>query len=355
MSRSISCLVASIFTIFLTTHAFGQIDYEEIPDPPVNRNEIIVHRYETSWGTRDDPVHIKMGPGGPFKTKEAAEDSLKRKFAETKGNGSLSVTHGLITRRPYVKSASGDESEPVDSAESDMSRSRSPTSRPDLKIVDPGPSSSSKKQIDPKNLIGEKFAGTVGKTEVLFDFRSDRLVTISTSIVTANPTTISITKRSLDASWMVDKDGQLLISAFNADFVGTVNGNTIAGIRTTKDKTDKRAWSLKLDDQPVEIGKGSAYNDPRMSKAQSPAPQGKAYNDDNAPKGAKSKGSYWIEMRWFTIDGKWTEWGVQDRRFYSGNASGPYESEADARNVLQKIEQQPLLEGHHKARELRVR
>jgi hypothetical protein len=256
MNRTFANLSVGIISLFIAAQVQGQIEYEEIPDPPLSRGESIYYRYETTWGLRDDPANkYSMGPGGPFKTKEEAETSLQKKFAETKDNGFWSVTHGLITRWPYVRSAAGEDSEPDSSANETIKMPKSKITGSDLKIVDPGPSASSKKksanELDMTGRYIELFAnGKKAKVEFLengeirivdanqadaLQEKNNRLMAAGKRPTGQEPDVIATGKWSQTGT-------AVTIETKLFTYMGTINGNMLEGSRTSKGGGANENW-----------------------------------------------------------------------------------------------------------------
>ncbi len=103
MTRPIFYLFAILIFIAQVPTANAQIRFEEKPAPKVGPDEEVVYIWTSSWGLRDDPPNKYPLGIATHKTKAEAEKAAKAHIAETKGNGSLAVTHYLIEGEPRVQ------------------------------------------------------------------------------------------------------------------------------------------------------------------------------------------------------------------------------------------------------------
>ena len=127
---------------------------------------------------------------------------------------------------------------------------------PDLKIVDPGPSANSKTG----DLVGKVFKGKVGSIDVYFAFLSDNVVRFGAG------------EKKLDATWSIDNEGRLIITAPNATFTGTREGNKVVGKRVSNTGyvSDFTIWLG--DPRKAAPPEGKAYNPPKLESKKSPEP-----------------------------------------------------------------------------------
>ncbi len=323
MNRIFAKLFVGIISLFIAAQVQGQIDYEEIPDPPLSRGESIYYRYETTWGLRDDPANkYSMGPGGPFKTKEEAEKSLQKKFAETKDNGFWSVTHGLITRWPHVRSAAGEDSAPDTSANETINMPKSKITGSELKIVDPGPSAAAKtkssNELDMTGRYIELFAnGKKAKVEFLENgeirivdsSQADALKEKNNRLMAAGKRPTGQEPDVLATGKWSQTGTAVTIETKLFTYMGTISGNMLEGTRTSKGGGANENWESLI--YPPFANVNSAKPKPLAELPPADAMVKPAIEPKKVsppPQPEPSENRFVVQSRYFTVNGEWTEW-----------------------------------------------
>lgn len=94
-------------TLALSTGLLAQAQIKVIkkPAPEAGPGEVVVYKWWSSWGLRDDPPNQYPLGISTHKTEADAVAAAKTHIAGTSANGSLAVTHYLIEGEPELRNA----------------------------------------------------------------------------------------------------------------------------------------------------------------------------------------------------------------------------------------------------------